>query len=251
MQQLYPSPDPAVDPAAVYRHDPPPADRALPRVLVNMVASVDGATVAEGVTEGLSSPGDKRIFFLLRTLADVILVGAQTVRAEGYGTARLSEAAMAARRDRGQAPAPRIAVVTRSLHLDWSTRLFTEATVRPFVIAPPTADPARLAAAREVADAVVVGDTRVDLVAALRALRERDVGVVLCEGGPTLNAELAGADLIDELCLTIAPALVGAGGGDRIIAAAPLPGLHAVSLLSVLEDDGSLFLRYAVGAEPG
>ncbi|MDP9405144.1 MAG: dihydrofolate reductase family protein, partial [Actinomycetota bacterium] len=155
MRQLFPTPVPAVDPAAVYRHEPPPAERTRPRVVVNMVASVDGATVAEGVTEGLSSPADKRIFFLLRSLADVILVGAQTVRAEGYGPARVAADAMAARRERGQSPAPRVAVVSRSLHLDWSARLFTDTTVRPLVIAPAAADPARLADAERVADVVV------------------------------------------------------------------------------------------------
>ena len=244
MRQLYPHARDDVDPAEVYadprRHEP----RERPYVFVNMVASVDGGTVVEGVTEQLASPGDRHIFFYLRSLADAILVGAETVRTEGYGPPKVREAFRAGREQRGQAPMPRIAIVTRSLALNWDTPLFTDSRSRPLVLAPETADRQRLAAAAEVADVVTAGAPQLDLSAALRALGERGMRALLCEGGPTLNAALLGAGLIDELCLTVAPLLVGVSGGSRIMGAADVPVPAGLRLAHVLEEEGNLFLRY-------
>lgn len=226
-------------------YDVPRAPRGnRPHLLVNMVASTDGATVVEGVTAKLGSPGDKRVFFLLRSLADVILVGAQTVRAEGYGPPRLAAEAQARRVARGQAALPRIAVVSGSLELDWSSRLFTDSSARPLVLAPRSADQTALRHARAVADVVVAGHGVVDLADALAQLSGRGFAIVLCEGGPRLNAGLAEAGLIDELCLTVSPTLVGGENRPGIIGAAHLPGLIGLELLHVLEEDGFLFLRY-------
>lgn len=244
MRQLHPEVRDDVDPAEVYtdprRHEP----RERPYVFVNMVASVDGATVVEGVTEQLGSPGDRLIFFFLRSLADGILVGAETVRAEGYGPPVIREAFRPARSERGQSPMPRIAVVSRSLELDWGSPLFTDARSRPFVLAPANADPAGLAQAAEAADVITAGEPQLDLAAALRELASHGVHALLCEGGPTLNATLLAQGLIDELCLTIAPSLVGMGGGKRIIGGAPIPTMVGLELAHVLEEDGNLFLRY-------
>jgi riboflavin-specific deaminase-like protein len=244
MRQLHPEFRDDVTPADVYADPGRSQPRDRPYVFVNMVASADGATVVEGVTEQLGSPGDRHIFLLLRSLADGILVGAETVRAEGYGPPVIREEFQAAREQRGQAAMPRIAVVTRSLALDFEARLFTDGRSRPFVLAPATADAARLDAAAEVADVVAVGDPELDLAGALRELATRGIRALLCEGGPTLNAALLGAGLVDELCLTIAPCLIGAGGGKRIIGGAPLPGTVGLELAHVLEEDGNLFLRY-------
>jgi riboflavin biosynthesis pyrimidine reductase len=213
--------------------------------LVNMVASTDGATVVDGVTAKLGSPGDKRVFALLRSLADVILVGAQTVRAERYGPPKLDDAGRQRRIARGQTPLPRIAVLTRSLNLDWSSRLFSDPTARPLVLAPESADPAALSAARAVSDVLVAGQGVVDLTFALGELSRSGVSTVLCEGGPTLNAQLAEQGLIDELCLTISPSLVGGATRPGIIGAAHLPEMIGLKLLHVLEEDGFLLLRYA------
>lgn len=215
-----------------------------PHLLVNMVASADGATVVEGLTAKLGSPGDKHVFFLLRSLADVILVGAQTVRAEGYGPPKLDDARKKRRVARGQTPLPRIAVVSRSLQLDWSSRLFTDPANRPLVLAPTSADQTALGHAGAVADVVVAGEGVVDLADALAQLSRTGITVVLCEGGPTLNAQLAENGLIDELCLTISPSLVGGANRPGIIGSAQLQGLVDLELLHVLEEDGFLFLRY-------
>lgn len=248
-RQLFPAGMEDVDLVDVYddRSRSPRADR--PYLLANMVSSVDGGIALDGVTAALSSPADRRIFFLLRSLADVVLVGAQTVRTERYGPVRPDAAASARRAGRGQAPTARIAVVSASLDLDWSSRLFTQSETPPYVLAPSTADQARLRQAGAVARVVLAGEEGVDLRAALATLREEGVATVLCEGGPTLNHQLAAAGLVDELCLTLAPSLVG-GGGPTILGASPLPGPVGLTLVSVLEEEGSLFLRYRLAASP-
>lgn len=212
-----------------------------PYVAVNMVASADGAISVEGRTQALSSEADRFVFHHLRSLADVILVGAQTVRAENYGPPKISEARQAARVARGQAPVPRIAVITGSLDLDWSSRLFTESPTRPIILTTTTADTSKAA---EVADVITAGEPRVDAAAALAALTELGVGVVLCEGGPTLNGVLAADDLIDELCLTVAPTLVGGDVVAGLLGHLRIPDLLPLSLVHALEAEGELFLRY-------
>jgi riboflavin-specific deaminase-like protein len=214
-----------------------------PWVAVNMVASADGAISVQGRTKALGSPSDHHLFHYLRSLADVILVGAQTVRAEGYGPARVSEERRAARVARGQQQWPRIAVVTRSLDLDLNRPMFTEPTARPLIVVPASADPSRLRAAAEVADVIVAGERGVDMADALGQLGTLGAGFVLCEGGPTINGELARDDLIDELLLTIAPALVG-GSAQGVLGGGMLPDLLELELVHGLRRDGDLFLRY-------
>lgn len=247
MQQLFPHPEADVDLDRTYGTGPDRGRRDRPHVAVNMVASCDGAIAVDGRTAGLASPGDRRIFLFLRSIADVVLVGAQTVRAEGYGPPKLREEERARRVARGQSEYPRIAVVTRSLALDWRSPLFQQPTSRPLVIVPGTADEATVVRAEEVADVVVAGESAVDLAAAVDALAGTGVGLVLCEGGPTLNASLAEAGLVDELCLTLAPSLVGGDGVFGLIGAARLVHPLPLVLVHVLEEDGFLFLRYTAG----
>ncbi len=101
------------------------AERAgRPHIVVNMVSSADGAISLDGLSGGLSGSADKEVFFYLRSIADVILVGASTAREENYGQPKLSDELRAERAARGQLPLPRIAVTTRSMRIDWSSRLF-------------------------------------------------------------------------------------------------------------------------------
>jgi riboflavin biosynthesis pyrimidine reductase len=210
-----------VAPAAVYADLPEVAGR--PAVRLNMIASLDGAATVDGLSGGLGGPADHRVFAALRELADVVLVAAGTVRAERYGPSKVP-----------------LAIVTRSCALDLDAPLFAEGA-RAIVLTVATAPPKAVAAAREVADVLVAGERTVDLRVALQLLGAAGYRSVLAEGGPSLNAQLAAADLIDELCLTIAPCLVG--GDSRRILAGPTVHMSRFALHTICEDDGYLFLR--------
>src|SRR3954452_15153851 len=105
MRALVPTPSDTVDLEAAYAvgvNAPP--DR--PFVRINMISSLDGAIAVNGRSGLLGGPGDRQVFHALRSLADVILVGAGTARAEGYGPARIDPDAQERRRARGQHPVP-------------------------------------------------------------------------------------------------------------------------------------------------
>ncbi len=204
-----------------------------PLVRVNMITTLDGATSFAGRSAGLGGPADKQVFAVLRSLADVIVVGAGTARTEHYGPVKLPPDVQTVREERGQSALPPIAVVTQSLDLDWESGLFGGSGPRPIVIVPGHSGPRELARAGRAAEVLAVGTRSVDLRAALTALGERGMRYVLCEGGPRLNASLVAAQLVDELCLTLSPKLAGsvsggllggwlASGGPRSIAR-PLP----------------------------
>ncbi|CAI9407993.1 MULTISPECIES: pyrimidine reductase family protein [Aestuariimicrobium] len=222
------------DLATAYAHPQGPWLRA------NMVISLDGSATVEGRVGGLTSPEDQVLLHLLRSLADVTLVGAGTIRAEGYGPLGVSAEVAAARASRGQTPEPGLAIVTHSCDLDPTTSLFTEATTRPIVITHEGADPGRRAALARVADVVLAGERRVDLAEAVRALHARGLTRVLTEGGPSLLADLFDADLVDELLFVLSPQLVGAGVPLTTGAQTP----RRLSLTAVHRGDDFLFLQY-------
>jgi riboflavin biosynthesis pyrimidine reductase len=232
MRLLLPPPVPAtgrdVDFRALYR--PPPGRH----VRANFVVSTDGATTVGGLSAGLSSPADRQLFHVLRSLCDVVLVGATTVRRENYGGARDYDGHV-----------PIVAVVSRSLDLDPQARLFTDAQVRPWVLTVNSAPVERRAALADVAQVVVAGEHNVDIRTALDALAAAGFDHVLCEGGPHLLGDVVTAGVLDDLCLTVAPLMSG-GAGDRMLAGLPLVPPVALRLEHVLEEDGTLFLRHAV-----
>jgi riboflavin biosynthesis pyrimidine reductase len=209
---------PVDDPLAPYRAVDRRPVAGRPWVLANMVAGLDGSTAVGGRVGPLSDPTDQQLFKLLRTLAGVVLVGAETVRREGYGPV-----------------SPRLAVVSRSLAFDLSRPVFAGAT---FVTC--EASPAdRRAGAARVGEVLLAGDEAVDLRSALPML---GADVVLTEGGPSLLGELVAADLLDELCLTLTPVL----GGDPLPVAVVPPGsgLRRFRLGHALAHGDTLFLRY-------
>ena len=253
MRQIYPEGTQAggadpVDLAAAYAYPPGwagkrPGETAA-WVRANMVASADGAAAAKGISGAISSECDREVFSVLRGLADVILVGAQTVRVERYGPAR-ARADWAPLRA-GRPPVPPIAIVTGTLDLDLSSPLFTAAPAdaRTIVFTAQTAPADRRAEVEKWADVVIAGSGRhVDLAAAVSALADRGMRRVLTEGGPHLLGQLVAADLLDELCLTISP-LLAAGYDTRITAGAQLAAPRRLRLAHVLEAQGSLFCRY-------
>lgn len=244
MHQLLPHPADDVDVVAVYAGDPRPAPAARPWVLVNMVASVDGATAVEGRSGALGGAADRAAFTAIRAVADVILVAAGTARAEGYGPPRTPPALQAQRLARGQAAKPRIAIVTRRVDLDLDAELFADPESRCLVVLPEDTPADRVAEVARVADPVPAGRGGVDLGACLAHLHAMGVRTVLAEGGPSLLGQLVADDLVDELCLSLSPALV-AGESARIVHGPDLPeGLAPLRLARVLEQDGTLLLRY-------
>ncbi|MHA7836601.1 MAG: pyrimidine reductase family protein [bacterium] len=228
----------------------PLADR--PWVLTNMVSGLDGCAAVRGRVGALSDPVDRSLFRMLRSLADVVLVGAETVRAEDYGRVRLSEETQQARRAAGRRPLPRLAVVSRSLELDVESRLFSSSVSssvsssapgpRPILLTCEASDVGRRARLAAVADVMIAGESSVDLARALRGLRQQEDEIVLCEGGPALLGQMAEARLIDELCLTLSPVM----GGDALPVAisSATSDLTRFRLAQVLNAEDTLFLRY-------
>jgi riboflavin-specific deaminase-like protein len=198
-----------------------PDDRTTPCLRLNFVTSLDGAVSVDGRSAGLSGPEDKQVFGLLRTMCDALLVGAGTLRHEGYDALTFSERRRAARVAMGLAADPPLVILSRRLDLAPEHPMFTRAPVRPIVLTPRTSPAGRRAALARVADVVVAGTITVDLAAGLAELHRRGLRQVLCEGGPEVLGSLTAADLVDELCLTVAPLLVGPGPG-RISTGPPL-----------------------------
>lgn len=219
------------------------ADRTARLVRMNFVSSIDGAATVRGRSAGLGGDTDRAIMQVLRALCDVVLVGAGTVRAEGYGGTQVEGADAALRRDRGLPPQPRLAVVSRALDLDPSHAFFAEAVTRPLVVTCADSPADVREALSRVADVIVAGEASVDLSAALDALADLGLRHVLSEGGPHLFGSLFAAGLVDEMCLTLSPRLVG-GDAGRIMRGAP-EAPRDMHLKHALEDDGWLFLRYA------
>ena len=222
-----------------------------PWLRANMVATVDGAARApDGLSNGISSDADQRVFGRLRGVADVVLAGAGTVRAEVYKPGRVRAELLERRRAAGQSDVPVIAVVSRSLDLDLGTDLFAKPTGRVVVITHEQSDPLRRARVADVADVLLAGDEDVDLAAAVAALRAEGLQRIHAEGGPHLLADLVAADLLDELLLSVTPVLAG-GRYDsstevlRILAGGVLPDApRDLTLHHLLEEDGALFLSY-------
>lgn len=241
MRQLLPDPADDVVPYHALRPDDPHA----PLVRLNMVTSVDGcATDREGRSGGLGGPGDLAVFRSLRALADGIVVGAQTVRSEGYGPHRVDRSVAGERRRDGRPDPAALVVVTRSLDLDPQARIFAEARTPTIVLTCASAPPDRRARLARVAVVEEAGDERVDVAAGIALLRRRHgLAHLLVEGGPTINADLLGQGLVDELCVTIAGQLIG-GEGPRI--AGRLDRDVALEPRTLLTDGKDLFARYRV-----
>ena len=176
---------------------PRPDDR--PWIVMSMISTADGAVSLEGNSALLGGPTDREIFLHLHRSADCVLVGAETVRQDGYSPL----------------PAQQVLVVVSE-----------------------TGDLGRNAVALTASGntRIVGGDVR-DIV--------RDLPGRLCvlEGGPNLNAQMLAADLVDEICLTIAPRFVS--GASQRIATGPLALREPWNLAHVATDDGFVFLRYA------
>jgi riboflavin biosynthesis pyrimidine reductase len=215
-------------------------------VRANFITSIDGGATTGGKSGPMAGPGDRLVFFLLRELADVILVGAGTVRIEGYSGAHAGVAERQRRQARGQSEVPQLAIVSRSGRLDRDMAVFTRTEVAPLVLTCAAAQDATRRCLGDVAEVVDCsgGDPgEVDEAAVLAVLRARGMRRVLTEGGPMLLGSFMQRHLLDELCLTIAPYLVG--GLARRIATGAGQALTRMTCSHILTDDaGYLYTRY-------
>ncbi|HUP75126.1 MAG TPA: dihydrofolate reductase family protein [Acidimicrobiales bacterium] len=218
-----------------------PAHPDRPWVLLNLVLSADGHASVGGRVTQLTSPTDQTLFHHLRTLSDVILVGASTVRAEKYGPVRITDEVARRRVANGRPERPTLVIVSRSLDLD--LRAIVDAGQSVVVMTCAASDAELRARIEESADVIVVGDEIVDLRRGLGLLHERGAQVVLCEGGAVLNGELAQAELIDEVCVTVAPVL---GGDPSTRSGALQHHLLRMELQQAHTVDGNVFLRWTV-----
>ena len=234
-------PDPAeLDDAGLIDAYRLPAGRHL---RVNFVTSLDGSVTVDGRSEGLGSPGDRRIFQVLRALADVVLVGHGTASTEGYRPITAESAVGRLRASIGRPATASIAVVSRRASLDPAGRLVAGAVSPTILVTCAAADAGRREALAAAGVTVLVcGDDEVDLPLALDELAALGHEQVLCEGGPALFRDAVAAGLVDELDLSIAPALVG--GEQRLLHG--LPTAVRLELRQVLEEEGTLFTRYRV-----
>ncbi len=241
MQRIWPDPAPldAAGLAAAYA-----VDRSTPCVRMNFVSSLDGAVEVDGYSRGLSSPADQQVFHVLRPHADAVMVGAGTLRHEGYGAVRLSDEQRETRAAQGIQPDPTLVVVSGSLGLDADSKPFAQAPVRPVVLTHAAAPADRRADLARVADVVICGDTVVDPAVGLAELHRRGLEQVLCEGGPHLFGALLAADLVDELCLTMSAQLAGSGAG-RIVADGRRDTPADLRLVHLILADDTVFTRYS------
>jgi riboflavin biosynthesis pyrimidine reductase len=220
--RLVPDPGPASidEQLAAYRPDDPPADR--PHVALNFATTLDGRATIDGRSGAIGSDTDTAMLSGLRRRFDAVMIGAGTMRAERYGS--LGE---------------RLMVIVGGLDLPWDAPLFADGDGRVILF---TADEGEPPATTTPVEVVREPDGRVDLSRALRTLRaEHEVRALLCEGGPHLHSRLQAARLADELFLTIAPKLVGAG---TTILEGALPEVAELELAWLLQKGSELFARY-------
>lgn len=241
MRQIFPSWIEDVNPFDIYMHELrlAPADR--PWVMTNMIASIDGATAINGLSGDLGGPTDRLVLRALRASCDWILVASQTANAERYRVPQCEASVVERRLSIGLTATPRLVIVTASGALDPTMPALRDAGEPALVIAGEHADPDRLAGLS--AEIVRLPMPKPQPNAVLNELHQRGGAIVLCEGGPTWNGEMASANLIDEMCVTISPILVG-GDSSRLVAGASQAIPTQMHLRHLLTENSLLFARY-------
>ena len=210
-----------------------------PWVMLNMIASIDGATAVDGKSTSLGDDDDREMFKAIRAVPDVILVGARTVTAEGYGPVSLDEERRARRVAKGLSEVPVLGIVTGRLSIDPEARVFSDPAYRPMVVTGTQADPSRLMMLGDAAEVVFLDDlSPASILSHLGA-----ASVVLLEGGPSFNGQFIAAGLVDEINLTVSPKLVS-GDSSRIAHGGEAKPPLDMRLDRVLPGQRALFLRY-------
>ncbi len=246
VRRLLPGPVVDVDPMELYPALARPKPAGRPWLMVNMIASADGAAAVDGTSGALSNPADEAVFSAVRASTDWIVAAASTVRAEHYGVPRPRAASRRARLAAGRAERPRLAVVSASLDLGLGLPLFADQRPGddlPVILTGSTAAPEAVARLDPVAEVVQLPSPRPQPAEILAELDRRGAKVVLSEGGPSFNGQLADAGLIDEFCLSVAP-LVAGGASSRIVHGSRRTVPLHLSIDHVLESSDTLFVRY-------
>ena len=238
MRRLAPDPGPTsvTEQLDGYRPwDDPPADR--PRLALNFASTLDGRASIDGRSGKIGSDTDTAMLAGLRQRFDAVMIGAGTMRVERYQRV-IRDPAKRERRESLGLPGDPLMVLVGSLDLPWDAGLFTDGGGRVLIFTEDEGDPPETATPVD----IVRSEGRVDMTEAMGLLRsERDVRAVLCEGGPRLHSQLQAAGLADELFLTIAPKLVGAGA---TILEGALPEVAELELAWLLQEENELFARY-------
>jgi riboflavin-specific deaminase-like protein len=240
VQRLLPDPGPTTveRQLASYRPWEQPPDGS-PFVAMNFAATVDGRATIGGVSGPIGSSADTAMLAGLRTRFDAVMIGAGTMRAERYGRLVSSQERREQRERIGLPQDPLMVIVSGRLDLPWDAPLFTDGGGRVLIFTASEAEPPETATSLQ----IVRHESFVDIPGALRQLRqEHGIRALLCEGGPSLHGELEGGGMVDDLFLTIAPKLTG-GEAPRIVEG-DLPGVAALELAWLLEENGELFARY-------
>jgi riboflavin biosynthesis pyrimidine reductase len=228
----------ALDDAALYAAYAPPRQ---PWLRANMVTTLDGsATGADGRSGGINTEADHIVFELLRAQSHAVVVGAGTLRDEGYSSLTVDERWRDLRQGEGLAPTLPLVAVSNRGHVPPKLDGIHDGTVLLATAASaPGLDDARKSLGDE--HVIVCGDEHVDPGGLVGALGRRGWTRLLTEGGPSWLSTLVSHGLLDELCLTVAPTLVG---GDH---PRPLAGRDVwvdLDLHALLEQDGTLLGRW-------
>lgn len=193
----------------------------------NMVSTVDGAATGDdGRAGSINNDVDQQVFHLLRSHAEAILVGAGTARTEQYR------------------PAAKPLVIVSHSGLMPEQLIEADSLLVTRSKAPGLEESSSRLGDERV---IVLGDDAVDLSLLRPVLTERGLRHILCEGGPSLLADLVAASAVDELCATIVPTMVG-GDHPRISHGAPFN--TSMELTHLLEADGTLLGRWRIGSAP-
>ncbi len=246
MKQIFPE-EIEVDPAAVYNSDVRTHLKSRPWILLNMVNSVDGFISFEGRAGGLSGAADKNIYQIIRALADIILVGAGTIRAEKYKAPKTPDGDLAAfRESRGQEKRPRIAVISGELNLDPDMGLFADRHLEdkpPLIYTKSESLEKGSSGFNSSAEIVAFPESELNVSTIVEDLFNKNAKIVVCEGGPNLNSHLLAAGLIDEFCLSVSPRAVG-GEDPATFLNRPVDSPTELSLDRILLEEEFLFCRY-------